>query len=178
MLISCSSVKPPKQGALPAPAPLPLSQVRPLGNSAADMPRCIIYKTRADYSDKVPVTMNDARSEIVSYPAPGDVYYSGALAVPLRLADGYLLDRRGIGVNTVFTDYTYSRYAALPAVPSRDELMRHVIDKYPFQAIYVTDIPLSGSKNLEALSSIIAHGFLNCKKVRLPVEPVLKISDE
>ena len=43
------------------------------GNPASTSPVVYIYKTKADYSHQVPVMMNEARTRILSYPAPGDL---------------------------------------------------------------------------------------------------------
>ena len=70
----------------------------------------IVYKTRANFYNMVPVTLNQDKDRIVSYPAPSDLYFEGELALPGKLKKGYLLDRRGINVNTVFTSFTYEEY--------------------------------------------------------------------
>ena len=72
-------------------------------------------------------------TRIVSYPAVSDVR---GLPYPTPLADGYLLDNRGIGRNVAFLSYTYEEYAALPATPSPEELMEKVIDKHPLLEIH------------------------------------------
>lgn len=56
------------------------------------VPQAVIYRTDGDYFDNVPVTL-DRRggTALVSYPAPGDLTKS---SMPIRLAEGYLLDRR------------------------------------------------------------------------------------
>lgn len=78
------------------------------------LPHVYIYKTKADYSNLVPVTMNPERTRIISYPATSDIRPS---AQPIPLIDGWYLDRRGIGPNTVFTDYTYEEYSRLDHTP-------------------------------------------------------------
>lgn len=98
------------------------------GSPSYALAHVIIYKTRADYSNLVPVTMNSERTRIVSYPAKSDIRPS---AKPVALADGWYLDKRGIGQNTVFTDYTYEAYSSLEKTPSISELMEHIIDKHP-----------------------------------------------
>ncbi|MGE5317291.1 MAG: hypothetical protein ACM3ME_04790, partial [Chloroflexota bacterium] len=74
----------------------------------------IIYKTKLDYSLQVPVTLSSDKKTLVSFPAPSDIYYGGDLAYPVKLENGYLLDRRGIDVNTAFTKWTYYEYSRLP----------------------------------------------------------------
>lgn len=99
-------------------------------------PSAIVYKTKADYSKNVPVTLSDDKTKIVSYPAPQDVFYQGKLAVPTELCHGYLLDNRGIMPNTAFLKITYEEYSKLKEVPSSDELYKQIIDKSPFTEMY------------------------------------------
>ncbi|MCH4155823.1 MAG: hypothetical protein LKF31_05915 [Muribaculaceae bacterium] len=129
----------------------------------------VIYRTDADYSDFVPVTMNDNRTEVMNYPAPGDIYYKGELAKPTQLADGYLLDNRGIGKNSVFTDYTYEQYSKLLRAPTIEELKKHIKSLYPFTDIYVTASPRSDSNGVDFYNRIIASGFQGC--TRVPIVP-------
>ena len=96
-------------------------------------PPGVVYKTTKDYSCNVPVGLSADGTHIVSYPAVSDVR---GLPYPTPLADGYLLDNRGIGRNVAFLSYTYEEYAALPATPSPEELMEKVIDKHPLLEIH------------------------------------------
>ena len=100
------------------------------------LPPVVIYKTTKDYYYNVPVTMNEAKTKIVSYPAKSDVAPGGTPAYPIKLEDGFLLDKRGVRKNSVFLDYTYEEYMKLPKTPSAEELLNHVLDKYPFEKIY------------------------------------------
>src|SRR5271154_7202519 len=95
-------------------------------------PATIIYKTRKDYNHLVPVTLNEDKSKIVSYPSPKDVYYKGALAFPTELKKGYLLDNRGVSKNFAFLSLTYEEYSKLPEVPPLSELYSKIVDKEPF----------------------------------------------
>ncbi|MEN8226456.1 MAG: hypothetical protein ABFS05_13960, partial [Bacteroidota bacterium] len=79
---------------------------------ASTGPDAIIYKTKADYNALVPVIMNEEKTEIVSFPAPGDLKYKGKPAVPGLLAKGFLLDNRGITANVAFLSITYEDYMA------------------------------------------------------------------
>jgi hypothetical protein len=96
----------------------------------------IIYKTTHDYSSHVPVIMNEEKDRIVSYPAPSDLLYKGELMLPVKLKKGYLLDRRGIHPNAVFTAFTYQEYVQLERSPTPDLLQDHIIDMNPFISIY------------------------------------------
>jgi hypothetical protein len=75
--------------------------------------------------------MNAARTEIESFPAPADLKSGGTLRLPTRLADGYLLDNKGIGPRVAFLSYTYEEYAALTEVPSVETLRQHIVDTNP-----------------------------------------------
>lgn len=99
-------------------------------------PAAIIYKTKADYSKNVPVTLSADKSHIVSYPAAQDVYFNGVLAYPTPLAKGFLLDNRGITANSAFLKLTYEEYARLNPVPGLEDLYKLIIDKDPFIEIY------------------------------------------
>ena len=98
-------------------------------------PDVIIYKTRGDYKLLVPITLNDEKTEIVSYPAPGDLKYKGKPAIPTELDNGFLLDNRGINKNVAFTSYTYEDYMALEKTPSKEELMSLIVDVDPIDVM-------------------------------------------
>lgn len=112
----------------PTPPPL-VAATAPDGVSGASRiiggtppPRAVVYRTNGDYRDNVPVNVS-AAGVLLSYPAPADVRG----AEPVALADGYLLDRRGVGDNTVFTRYTYSEYGALSEAPQPEEIEESII---------------------------------------------------
>ena len=100
--------------------------------SAVSSPRVFVYRLNdASQYDLVPVMMNEARTAIVSYPAPVDLRRGDELCLPTRLDDGYLLDNRGIGPTVALLSYTYAQYAALKEAPSMEELMAHIANRYP-----------------------------------------------
>ena len=105
------------------------------GNPASTSPVVYIYKTKADYSHQVPVMMDEARTRILSYPAPGDLKMGDGLRLPTLLNKGYLLDNKGIGPNVAFLTYTYEEYSQLPTAPFMTDLMSHILDKYPLLEI-------------------------------------------
>ena len=111
-------------------------------NSAAMIPKAVIYKTNGDYSKNVSVTLNGARNKVLSYPDPIDV--SPDWSVPTAIADGWLLDRRGgIGTTTAFLDVTYAEYAKLPKAMSTAEILQHVIKTARVTEVAVLKITLS-----------------------------------
>ena len=103
---------------------------------AVASPRLLIYKTRKDYSQNVPVLLSADKKTIVSYPHPRDVYTGGKLALPTPLKKGYWLDNRGIGESVAFLSYTYEEYAALTDVPSIDILYKKIIDDDPLTEMW------------------------------------------
>lgn len=134
-------------------------------------PQAVVYKTTHDYFNYVPVQMNESRTEILSYPAPTDVYFRGELAYPTRLADGYLLDNRGIGANTAFLDYTYEAYSKLTETPDSDELMKHLLDKYPLTEAWNCGLRSRYTDEVKELNLRIKSGFKDCR-------PIVKASDD
>lgn len=91
--------------------------------ASAVVPNAVIYRTNGDYRDKVPVQLAPG-NKLLSYPAPSDI---NPEVLPVVLADGFLLDRRGITINSVFTRYTYAEYASLAATPPTDSLLAAII---------------------------------------------------
>lgn len=96
-----------------------------VNSPARFMPRAVAYRTSGDYRDNVPVTLMPDGKSLQSFPAPTDV--TPLRSAPIELCDGFLLDRRGISKNSVFTRYTYAEYAALKKVPSTSALLDAVI---------------------------------------------------
>lgn len=111
-------------------APAPLTGSRPQAE-----PQVRIYKMRKDYSQHVPVLMDETHTRIVSYPAPSDLRIGNRLALPTPLDNGYWLDNRGINANVAFLSYTYEEYSQMAQAPSLQELTEHIIDKRPLTAL-------------------------------------------
>ena len=125
----------------------------------------LVYKTKADYSRLVPVTLNETGDKLVSFPAPTDLYTNGILAMPLQLDKGYLLDMRGVHANTAFTSYTYEAYSKLESPPSVQDLISSIIDPDPFEELFDCG-NRSQYKNLERdLNKLIRKKFRGCNKL-------------
>lgn len=128
--------------------------------AAVSSPVVYIYKMKKDYSRLVPVMMDETRIRIVSYPAPGDVKTGGKLAYPTRLEGGWWLDNRGIGPNVAFLSYTYEEYSQLEESPTMDELMAHIVDKYPLEDIRACGRRADYKDIVKELNERIAAGEL------------------
>lgn len=91
-------------------------------------PRNIVLKASAfrmsgNYANNVAVTL-DSSGRLTYFPAPSDI---SAVSAPLEIGNGWWLNRQGIGPGSVFTRYTFSEYAALPAPPSPQEIKEAII---------------------------------------------------
>jgi len=130
-------------------------------------PDAIIYKTKADYNTLVPVIMNSERTDIVSYPAPGDLKYRGKPAIPTELEDGFLLDNRGITENVAFLNITYEAYIALDKTPSKDELLEMIIDSDPLTAMFNCGKRSGYNNEVQELNTcILGSDFSKFKKLK------------
>lgn len=106
--------------AVPALTQAPQGPV--IGGGTQALPKAVVYKMSGDYAENVPVQVNP-QGDITSFPAPTDVRGQQ----PVKLIDGWYLDRRGIGPNSVFTTYTYAEYSKLPSTPTLKELKAAII---------------------------------------------------
>ena len=123
----------------------------------------LVYKTRADYYNRVPVLMNTEKNRILSYPDPTDLNYGNKLALPTKLKNGYLLDNRGIGINVAFLTYTYETYAALTKVPDMTQLMDSILDKKPLSELWDCGSRSLYKNEVDELNTLIDKGFPNGK---------------
>lgn len=109
-----------------------------MSNTAHALPKAIVYKMTGDATAaNVPVQMQNG--EVIGFPAPTDVVGQE----PLQMADGYLLDRRGIGANSVYTKWTYAEYSALKQAPSIAEIKAAIIPGARATQIHVLPMTLS-----------------------------------
>ncbi len=127
-------------------------------------PPCIVYKTKQDYFDKVPVILSPDRSKIVSFPDPADLRLPDGYPTPVRLDSGYLLDRRGISSGVAFLNITYAGYAALSSVPPVDYLAAKILDSDPLTAMYECDLKMADPELVEKLNRLIGEGKLRSMK--------------
>lgn len=126
----------------------------------------IIYKTKADYNQLVPVILNETKTAIVAYPAPADLIKGEDLRVPLQLKNGYLLDVRGIGPNVAFTSYTYETYAALEQAPTLESLMEAIVDKDPLLEMYDCKKFLDIKYDLKKANRLVKSELEKCERIK------------
>ena len=129
------------------------------------LPHALVYKTKKDYSKNVPVTMNEDKTTIVSYPAPTDIFFNGTFAYPTPLENGYLLDNRGIGPNVAFLDYTYQEYSELKQVPDMKTLIKRIIDRDPFMELWDCGTRKQSKAEIEIYNTLIKNKFPDCRQM-------------
>lgn len=107
------------------------SREKLLKQSLISEPPVLVYKTKRNYNNLVPILLSDDGKTIISYPHPKDLIVGSGYPLPTILNDGYLIDNRGIGRNVAFLSITYEDYSKLENVPNIEELYKLIIDKEP-----------------------------------------------
>lgn len=162
--IACSSQKK-ATDEVAADAPVVYQSRTSATQQVSMMPKAQIYKTSVDCTQFVPVQFA-ADGTLVSFPAPTDLTDQ---SVPLPLVNGYLLDRRGVSVNSRFTTWTWREYRALPQAPSPDQIKSNLLED-----AYVTEVvtlPMTLSEALAdtaAVNSLIVSGAVAVAKPQMP----------
>jgi hypothetical protein len=130
-------------------------------------PPVIIYKTKSDYRDKVAVTLTEDKSKLSSFPAPSDLIQQGELALPVELADGFLLDQRGINEQVAFLSMTYADYNQLAKTPSTSELMDMILDADPLVEMHHCGNRQAFTSIVDELNTLIRDGKLDrCRRLK------------
>lgn len=133
------------QATAPAPAPQPVA-----GPTTGYIPRATVFKMSGPYADKVAVTL-DAQGNLTYYPAPGDITKSSE---PVYLKDGWWLNCQGISAGSVFTDWTFSQYAALSETPTPAQIKAHIIPGAVVTAMERTTVPVTQAmQNLDKIKA-------------------------
>ncbi|MGG7035856.1 MAG: hypothetical protein ACI7YS_11790 [Flavobacterium sp.] len=130
-------------------------------------PQALIYKTKNDYSNLVPILLSADKTEIISYPHPNDLKVGSGYPLPTFLNDGYLLDNRGIGKNVAFLKLTYQEYSELKNPPSLTELYSYIIDKDP-----LTELCDCGNKTAFTDIKKQLNILIDKKKLRTTCKPI------
>ncbi|MCM1331975.1 MAG: hypothetical protein NC248_05135 [Bacteroides sp.] len=157
---ACSSTKNSTETQSPIAAPQIVTKSPTGGNPSSAVPKAVVYRTNGDFIHNVPITLSVDRKNIVSYPAPTDLSEN---SLPVELADGYLLDRRGINANTAFTIYTYKEYSEMENAPSLKELKDAIIGGAEVVEIIVLPMTLSQAlDNIPECNTLVKDGFPGC----------------
>lgn len=123
----------------------------------------IIYKTRSNYSNYVPISLSTDKSKIISYPGPADVKYNGRLAYPTALEKGYYLDNIGISSKVAYLKYTLEEYSKLDSAPTLKEMLDNILDDDPLLEYYDCGSRQTVEKDLGDITLIETNRLLeNC----------------
>ena len=125
----------------------------------------IVYKTKANYANNIPIILNSSKDKIISFPSPSDIYLNGKFAKPDNLADKFLLDNFGISVNSAFTSYTFEVYSKLDKAPTIQEFMDKIIDNDPFSEMYNCG-NRADFKTIGEINNTIKNDLDNCMKIK------------
>jgi hypothetical protein len=121
----------------------------------------IIYKTKNNYFNLVPITLSADKKQIVSFPAPGDLIINNRLCLPEKLKNGFLLDNRGITIHTGFINISYLEYANLSKTPDVNYLQELMLDNDPICELYDCGLR-SDFKNIKKeINKVIKNNNLN-----------------
>lgn len=127
----------------------------------ANMPlnKVVIYKTKDNYNNLVPISLSEDKQTITSYPDMKDLTSSSE---PTLLKNNYLIDNRGINKNSVFLSITYNEYSNLTEVPSLETLKSKIKDNNPFLEMYNCSKTKNNTEQVEYINSLI--GSQNLEK--------------
>lgn len=136
--------------------------------AGASSPRVLVYRTKIDHADHVPVLLSADHTRIISYPAPTDLKTANGLPVPTPVGQGYLLDNRGISRDVAYLGITWAEYAALPEAPALEKLDALIIDRDPLTELWEGDRRANIADPVKEVSAWVAAGELekHCKRLK------------
>ena len=127
----------------------------------------MIYRTKNDYFDKVPVTLSENLDRVIAYPSQKDIIAGESFSYPTRLFNGFLLDNRGIGQHSAFLGLSYEKYAEMQADISAEFLFLKVIDPDPFLELYHCGSQFDHRDLVKELNELIDQNkFERCTKIK------------
>jgi hypothetical protein len=140
----------------------------PVGLIAIPQQGYMVYKTNADYFEKVPIQLSEDKTGVISYPAASDLKKQGEFTYPVKLSGDYLLDRRGIGPHTAFLEWDYEKYYKSGGAQSTMELLNLIIDADPFIELYHCPSNIDEKAVIGYINDLILSEQLNvkCKRIK------------
>jgi hypothetical protein len=131
-------------------------------------PKILVYKTKKDYGNFVPVLLSADKTEIISYPHPNDLKVGNGFPFPTALNNHYLLDNRGINENVAFLKLTYEEYSELKSIPTLQELFDNILDNDPLTELCDCGNKSALSDPVKQLNLIISNDKLReiCKTIK------------
>jgi hypothetical protein len=142
-------------------------KIRSDQSAAVPGPPTIVYKTKADYFNNVPVLLSTDKQTIVAYPDPKDLTIDNKFCQPTKLKQGYLLDNRGISLNVGFLNISYLEYSRLATPPSINELKKLILDTDPLIELYDLELRYNFKNMKKEINQIITRNQLtNYKRLK------------
>ena len=118
------------------------------------LPNATAFRMSGDYANNVAVTLGQD-GELLYFPAPTDIT---ADSEPISLGEGWWLNNQGLGPNSVFTKYTFAEYAALPEVPSPQQLKLSIIPGAKVTGFMELPMKIGeASNNIEAVKEYVKN---------------------
>ena len=118
-------------------------------NSVFPAPHLIVYKTKKNYSQFVPVILNAEKNTLVSYPSPADMQLEGKPILPILLRQKYWMDVKGINKNVAYLSIKIEDFIKLDSVPSTAYLMGKILEKDPLLEMCDCGIKENDGPNVE-----------------------------
>ena len=140
----------------------------PAKGASVSAPPILVYRTREDMNDLVPVILSDDGTRIVSYPHPNDLRGATGYTKPTALHRGYLLDNRGISAHVAFLGISYAAYSAMQEPPPMEKLMALVKYKDPLLELCDCGSRKKYDDPVKQLNELIDSGALRsmCKTIK------------
>ncbi len=137
-------------------------------SNMGNAPSVIVYKTKKNYIQNVPIILSKNKETILSYPSPKDLISQESYLYPIKLKKGYLLDKKGINTQTAFLNMNYLSYSRLLKSPNVNELYKLILDKDPMLEIYDCGNRYNYNDLKNDLNQIINKGLLKnkCKQLK------------
>jgi hypothetical protein len=131
-------------------------------------PPVLVYKTKRNYNNLVPILLSDDGKTIISYPQPKDLIVGSSFTLPTILNDGYLIDNRGIGRNVAFLSISYEEYSRFKNAPSIEEIYKLIIDKEPLLELCNCGTKTNFTNSEKELNYMISNNKLKtiCKLIK------------
>jgi hypothetical protein len=150
-----------------APGNAATKESKPQGNIKKAGPPVMIYKTKNDYFDKVPITLSENHHKVIAYPSQKDIIVGESFSYPTRLSNEFLLDNRGIGQHSAFLSLSYAEYAEMDADITDENLFPKIVDPDPFLEMYHCGSRFDYSDLTRELNEMIEqNNFERCTKLK------------
>ena len=108
------------------------------------------------------VTNNIYGTQNPENPLLGDtaqsISFNGDFAYPVKLEDGFFLDRRGVTPQSGFLSWTYYEYSRFEKTPSPVELLNKMLNNDPFTEMYDCGTPTQYKDMVNELNQKIKAG--------------------